>query len=225
MPKHVLMAAVVLALAMPAAAQTPPVRTEQVRFAPGTASQTIRGTIRGYQAVDYALSARAGQTMTVTFQSSNASSYFNVTASGAQEAMFVGATSGSSFSGTLPASGEYRVRVYLMRNAARRNETANYTLTIGVAAQGSDRAAAAPAASGAPITRGNMPAFCRGEAAQQYGTRPTYVQTGAIQAARGGGSSIEGTVDKGSEGTKRFRCRFDSGGRFIDVMALTPDGE
>jgi len=33
----------------------------------------------------------------------------------------------------LPADGDYRVRVYLVRAAARRNESSAYTLTIGVA--------------------------------------------------------------------------------------------
>jgi hypothetical protein len=32
----------------------------------------------------------------------------------------------------LPADGDYKVRVYLMRNAARRNEASDYTLTISV---------------------------------------------------------------------------------------------
>jgi hypothetical protein len=35
---------------------------------------------------------------------------------------------------------------------------------------------------------------------------------------------IEGTADQGRNGVKRFRCRFDVRGRFIDVMALTRDG-
>ena len=46
--------------------------------------------------------------------------------------MFVGSTSGGSFTGVLPADGDYMVRVYLMRAAARRDESSDYTLTIGV---------------------------------------------------------------------------------------------
>ena len=38
--------------------------------------------------------------------------------------MFVGSTSGNRFSGVLPTDGDYAIRVYLMRNAARRNESA-----------------------------------------------------------------------------------------------------
>ena len=36
--------------------------------------------------------------------------------------MFVGSISGNQFEGRLPASGDYKVRVYLMRSAARRDE-------------------------------------------------------------------------------------------------------
>jgi len=32
----------------------------------------------------------------------------------------------------LPASGDYKVSVYLMRNAAHRGESAKYTLTVAV---------------------------------------------------------------------------------------------
>lgn len=84
---------------------------------------------------------------------------------------------------------------------------------------------AAAAAQGAPISRGNMPAYCRGEAAGMYGTRPQYVQTGEIVEDKDGSYSIGGTVDKGNEGIKKFKCRFDRSRNFIDVMALTSDGK
>ena len=46
--------------------------------------------------------------------------------------MFIGSTKGSEAAVALPTDGIYVVRVYLMRNAARRGETAQYTLTVGV---------------------------------------------------------------------------------------------
>ena len=127
-----------LALAQPAAAQQQVV----VSFAKGTSSQTLQGSIKGDQSRDYIVDARAGQTLTVDFKPSNASAYFNVIAPGADSALFIGSTSGNRFSGPLMVSGRHVVQVYLMRNAARRNETADYTLTIGVT--GSGAAAAAP---------------------------------------------------------------------------------
>lgn len=92
------------------------------------------------------------------------------------------------------------------------------TLTCVVALAGG-------AAYGSPISRGNMSAYCRGEVAGMYGTRPYYVKTRQIVKARNGSLSISGTVDKGSEGIKKFKCRFDAKRNFIDVMAMTPDGE
>jgi hypothetical protein len=68
-----------------------------------------------------------------------------------------------------------------------------------------------------------MPALCRGEASQQYGVRPNYITTGSL-VADPRRSVIDGSADQGRNGIKRFRCRFDARGRFIDVMAMTRDG-
>jgi hypothetical protein len=108
------------------------IREQQVQFKKGESGATIKGSIKGDQTVDYKLRANAGQTMVVKFKPSNASAYFNVLPPGSEEAIFIGSTSGNDFSGQLAASGEYTIRVYLMRNAARRNESAKYTLDIGV---------------------------------------------------------------------------------------------
>lgn len=113
-----------------------------VSFAKGTSSQTLKGSIKGDQSRDYIVDARAGQTLSVDFKPSNASAYFNVIAPGADSAMFIGSTEGNHFSGPLTASGRHTVQVYLMRNAARRNETSDYTITIGVT--GAAAAARAP---------------------------------------------------------------------------------
>ena len=40
--------------------------------------------------------------------------------------MFNGSMAENQYEGTLPASGDYKVRVYLMRSAARRDEVAKY---------------------------------------------------------------------------------------------------
>ena len=121
-----------LALVQPALAEQ-----VVVSFAKGTSSQTLKGSIKGDQSRDYIVDARAGQTLTVDFKPSNASAYFNVIAPGADSAMFIGSTEGNRFSGPLTTSGRHTVQVYLMRNAARRNEVANYTITIGVTGCGS----------------------------------------------------------------------------------------
>jgi len=104
-----------------------------VQFARGASSATMTGTLEGDKTVDYKLRARSGQVMTVRLKTSNASNYFNVLPPGSQgEAIFVGSSDGNEWSGTLAADGEYTIRVYLMRNAARRNEKADFTLAVGV---------------------------------------------------------------------------------------------
>jgi hypothetical protein len=107
-----------------------------VVFARGQSSATLKGQIKGNADHSYIVNARAGQTLTVSFKPTNASAYFNVTAPGADSALFIGSTSGNRFSGPLTTSGPHVVNVYLMRNAARRNESAAYSITIGVAGPG-----------------------------------------------------------------------------------------
>lgn len=124
-----------LALAALAAAAIPALaadRTERVQFARGASSKAIAGTVRGYDSVNYLVGARAGQVLSVDLRRRRGSAYFNVWAPGADEAIFIGLSEGNSFSGTLSAGGDYRVQVYLMRSAARRNESSAYTLTVGV---------------------------------------------------------------------------------------------
>jgi len=123
-------------------------RQQEVRFDAGTSATSITGQIRGDEGVDYLVRARAGQTLTVSFKPSNPMAYFNVLPPGSDEALFVGssAADGSLFMTQLPRDGVYTVRVYLMRAAARRNETARYTMGVSVTG-----AAAQPAAATGPF--------------------------------------------------------------------------
>lgn len=124
--------AVCLLLATPSMAKDA-LRTERIEFARGAASKTIASSIRGYGVVRYVIKVEAGQKLNVSLKTNNPSNYFNVTAPGAEAAAFVGSVSGNSFTIAAPSTGDYAVEVYLMRNAARRNAMANYTLSIGVA--------------------------------------------------------------------------------------------
>lgn len=103
---------------------------ERLAFPRGKSGTVVRDTIRGYESVEYHVDLSAGQRLTVDLQTSNASNYYNVTAPGAAEAMFAGSSEGNRFQATVPSSGDYKITVYLMRNAARRNETARYTLSV-----------------------------------------------------------------------------------------------
>lgn len=108
------------------------VRSVDVRFPRGTSGTTLSDTVAGYQGIDYRLGVSTGQLMSVRLDTDNASNYFNITAPGASEALFVGSISGNSASIRIPSSGTYVISVYLMRNAAGRGETANFDLTLYV---------------------------------------------------------------------------------------------
>ena len=110
-------------------------RTQRTAFKDGRA--TIEARIKGYQYVDYVFPAGAGESVKVTLKTDKTSNYFNLLAPGETEvAFFVGSTSGNSYEGAAPTSGDYTVRVYLMRNSARRGELAKYTLTLSLGQTG-----------------------------------------------------------------------------------------
>lgn len=183
------LAAGVLAAGFAWAVAAAAIETRPIQFAKGASSATVKGTIQGDQTVDYTVRARAGQTMSVKLVTRNGANYFNVLPPGSNDvAIFVGSSGGNEWSGALPADGEYKLRVYLMRSAARRNESAAYTLTVGVTGS----AGAAPAALGqAPVGDAKVP-----------GTR--YHATGPLPCAMGnapmGSTPCEFGVVRGKPG-------------------------
>ncbi|MGB6909018.1 MAG: hypothetical protein WBE08_07800 [Methyloceanibacter sp.] len=170
-PTPLLMAALIAFATSTALAQDD-IRTERVQFRPGASSAIIKGKIKGYETVDYVLEASKGQHMNVSMATNNLSSYFNILAPGKNDvAMFIGSTSGNQFEGALSESGDYKIRVYMMRNAARRNEVANYRLEMIVTG------AAEKASSAGAITSG-------GDALVKD---TDYHATGNVPCAMGGG--------------------------------------
>ncbi|WP_330207682.1 hypothetical protein [Pseudomonas sp. AM14(2022)] len=112
------------------AADAPTVRVEPIAFTTSADSIQRKQSIKGDQTAQYTFNAKAGQILTVDFKPSNTSAYINILAKGADYALFNGSIMGNHFFGSLPGDGEYTVQVYLMRNAARRNEVANYQLSL-----------------------------------------------------------------------------------------------
>lgn len=73
------------------------------------------------------------QKMTVELQTQSTSAYFNVLAPGSEDALYRGeVASEPRWSGALPVAGDYRVRVFLNRAAARQGKSASYALKISV---------------------------------------------------------------------------------------------
>lgn len=164
-------------------------RSEPAHFTKGATSTVIKGQIKGDHYVDYQVRAGAGQTFSVEMKSSNASGYFNILAPGSGDvAMFVGSTSGNRFSGVLPADGDYAIRVYLMRNAARRNESAGYTLTVGVTGQA---LAATPAVKDALIPGTPFHASAKVACAVPYDAKTTECEAFVIRRGFDGTATVE----------------------------------
>jgi hypothetical protein len=136
-------------IATVAQAAGPKIREVQVQFQKGQTGATLKGKLKGDETVDYKVRATAGQSMVIVFKPGNPSAYFNVLPPGSDAAIFIGSTSGNRYEGSLPADGTYTIRVYLMRNAARRNESASYALDVGVSGE-AKKAEAGPAAGQPP---------------------------------------------------------------------------
>ena len=148
------------------------IETRPLQFAKGASSATVKGSLAGDKTIDYKLRAKAGQTMTVRLKSSNAANYFNVLPPGSKDvAIFVGSTGGNEWTGPLPADGEYTIRAYLMRSAARRNEAANYTLTVGITGSAEASAALGAAQVGDAKVKGT-PYHATGQLPCSMGSAP-----------------------------------------------------
>lgn len=121
--------AAALCTAAPAFGQDPSAPT-RIELPAGGKTSSLKGRIHGYDGVDYVFHADAGRKLRIELKTRNASTYFNLLQDGKDEALFVGSLGGSSFDAALPESGAYRIRVYLTRNAARKNAKAEYELVL-----------------------------------------------------------------------------------------------
>lgn len=196
------------------------IQTKAVHFAKGASSATIKGALKGDDTVDYVLRAKAGQTMSVSFKSSNEAAYFNVLPPGSTgEAIFIGSTSGNEWSGALPTDGEYTVRTYLMRSAARRNEVARYELTIAIDGGAHAAAPVARASHAERAGQGQFDASGNIPCAEEKGQPMAQCK---FQVARdpGGNASVKVTLPSG-----RTRFIFFEKGRATGADLSQADGD
>ncbi len=132
----------VLCLTDVAVAQSPP--TEVVQLSPGAAALTQSGLLDSRTRDDqaYVFRGTAGQVLEIELRSSNPDVSFSVTPVGPGSALVNSSITGENhWTGRLPATGDYTVRVYLQRSASRRGVTATYWLSLAI------RAVTPPAAS------------------------------------------------------------------------------
>jgi hypothetical protein len=198
------------------------IRKETVQFAKGSTEATIKGALKGDQTVDYRVRAGAGQTLTVALKGSNAQNYFNVLPPGSADvAMYVG-QDGGGYKGVLPTDGDFTVRVYLMRPAARRNETGNYTLTVGVTGM---PLAPVPAAKDALIPGTRFHASATIACMPPFESKPQQCEAFVIRRGFDGTATVE---VRGANGLKRnilFVKGEPTASDATDAMTFARDGD
>jgi hypothetical protein len=175
---------------LPALAAGEPGATHRpaVELAKGKSSAQLCGSIKGDADAAYTVNVRAGQTLAVSLQSTNASLNFNINPPTSQESMFIGSVQGAKASVMLPADGSYQVQVFLMRNASRRNESAAYTLEVAVTGQ---PLAPLPAAEDALVAGTRFHASAA-VSCQTLGAEPgANCRAGVIRRGRDGTATVE----------------------------------
>jgi hypothetical protein len=186
--------AVQLAMALPfpveavAAPEAGATHRQTVQFAKGKSAAQVRGSVTGDGDAEYTINARAGQTLAVSLKSSNGSLNFNISPAGAQEAMFIGGAQGANAKVMLPADGSYVVQVYLMRNAARRHESASYTLDMAVTGQ---PIAPLPAAQDALVPGTRFHAAAEVACQTLGGAAGAPCKAGVVRRGRDGTATVE----------------------------------
>jgi hypothetical protein len=107
------------------------IKKVRVQFDSGANSKTVEGSITGREGVDYKLNVKEGQLMNISMATQHGATYFNIMEPGEEyEAIYNASINGNQFEGTAGKSGDYTIRVYMMRSAARRGETADYRLEM-----------------------------------------------------------------------------------------------
>ena len=118
---------IILSSLVSVAAQSNP---QRIRFARGHSSTTISSRIAGFDTKDYVVGASAGQEMTVRLKSSNPGAYFVIYSINGRATDMNETT---EWSERLSESGDYLIRVFMMRSAARRKgAVASYTLSVAI---------------------------------------------------------------------------------------------
>ncbi len=186
-----------------------------VQFQRGATSTTLKGVIRGDGDATFVLQAVEGQVLQTLLTVSNRSCYFNAFEPGQQEAAHNGSMAGNEFGRSPTKAGAYRFQIYLMRSAARRNETCRYSLSIELTGR--------PGGASAGVSDRQMQDVCRARVREMYAVPSGRVRVARLRSSQEG-PFLNGTVNKGAEGIKRFRCLFTPDRQLRDVMAMTPDG-
>lgn len=99
----------------------------------GQAATRLEDSIEAFEAVAYVVPLQAGQTLQVALASNNLAQVFDIHAPDVPKPVFSGGEAGNSARLRAKVAGEYVIRAYLLRFAARDGQSARYTLEVKVA--------------------------------------------------------------------------------------------
>lgn len=121
-----LICAVVAPAAFPQEAGSP----VRVTFHDDLTVRSFEDALDGFNEISYVVALREGQSLQVSLASNNISNCFDIYAPGATKPFYVGGDSGSTHRMLARTAGDYTVKVFLLRLAARDNQSAQYTLEL-----------------------------------------------------------------------------------------------
>jgi hypothetical protein len=102
----------------------------RIRVDDAARSLSFDDMISDFEVVTYVVTLRTRERLRVRLATNNASNCFDLYAPGSSKPAFVGGNSGNEHELTADTSGEYLIKVYLLRLAARDGQTANYSLEL-----------------------------------------------------------------------------------------------
>ncbi len=106
---------------------------ERISFQKGRFEATVKGSVAGYGYRDYVIGARAHQVMSIRLRSANMYTDFRIVSINGRPDEELMPAEGRTFSDELSESGDYMVRVKMMRVGARKkNSFARFTLEVSV---------------------------------------------------------------------------------------------
>ena len=183
-----------------------------VELDPGTNRKTFENRIEGHESVDYIVPAEAGQSLAVAFKSKIPGAYINIYPPGSDTAMHIGGNRGNRFKGTLPETGDYRVHVFLMDNAADLGQISEFTIAfaLGDGDASSQNPDFADGLSGGPD-------FWKVSGVAQS-------EKLNLQAGPSTSQEVVGEVDNGTL-LRNLGCKMEAGVRWCRVATVTDGSE
>lgn len=109
--------------------------TKTVSFARGATTATVANVVSGSRYIDYKVTAKAGQAMTVQLISTSPHIRFNVylpASNGRMATLYDSRGAARTYSDVLPETGTYTIRAYITTDVNRRNVVAPFRLRVTI---------------------------------------------------------------------------------------------